>query len=74
MIDYQMTIILNAALNLERTPDGIERFKKDVRSALQKSRPTTLAADDATATHYGQTSIDNYIYSDEVSGAKPRHR
>ena len=27
-------------------------------------------ADDAT--HYGQTSTDDSIYSDEVTGAKPR--
>lgn len=35
MIDYQMTIILNAALGLERTPEGIERFKKIVYDVLQ---------------------------------------
>jgi len=41
---------------------------------LTETHLTKRAADDATATHYGQTSTDDYIYSDEVSGAKPRHR
>jgi len=34
MIDYQMTVILNAALDLRRTPEGIEHFKNTVSAVL----------------------------------------
>jgi DNA-directed RNA polymerase subunit RPC12/RpoP len=56
-----------------KTHHGLYCPEKGFLKSAQQ-RPTPVAADDATAEHYGQTSTDNYIYSDEVSGAKPRHR
>jgi len=53
--------------------DGLCAECKKERYRISLCRPTAFVADDATAEHYGQTNVDDYIYSDEVSGAKP-HR
>ena len=36
MIDYRMTILLNAALQLKPTKEGIDKFKKTVTTTLQE--------------------------------------
>ena len=41
--------------------------------AFCESAEQNFHADDATAKHYGQTSSDDYVYSTEITGAKP-HR